>query len=63
LYPCRRIWGGDLIQNDRKVKLAGPDKVRIERPAPTLDARVAVARLRPQTPRGQVAAGNGECAA
>ena len=33
-----------LIQKDRRHKLAGPDKVRIEREAPTLEERVAVVR-------------------
>jgi transcription-repair coupling factor (superfamily II helicase) len=33
-----------LIQKDRRYKLAGQDRVRIERAAPTLDERVAVVR-------------------
>src|SRR5437764_1889877 len=33
-----------LIQKDRRHKLAGPDKVRIDRQAPTIEERVAVVR-------------------
>jgi transcription-repair coupling factor (superfamily II helicase) len=33
-----------LIQKDRRIKLAGPDRVRIERAAPMLDERVTVVR-------------------
>jgi transcription-repair coupling factor (superfamily II helicase) len=33
-----------LIQKDRSLRLAGPDRVRIDRAAPTLDERVAVVR-------------------
>ncbi|HUH94872.1 MAG TPA: transcription-repair coupling factor [Casimicrobiaceae bacterium] len=33
-----------LVRNDRRYRLAGPDKVRIERSAPTLEERVAAVR-------------------
>jgi transcription-repair coupling factor (superfamily II helicase) len=33
-----------LMQKDRKLRFAGPDRVRIERAGPTLDERVAVVR-------------------
>jgi transcription-repair coupling factor (superfamily II helicase) len=33
-----------LVRNDRRYRFAGPDKVRIERAAPTLEERVAVVR-------------------
>jgi len=33
-----------LIQKDRRIKFAGPDRVRVERAAPTLEERVAAVR-------------------
>jgi transcription-repair coupling factor (superfamily II helicase) len=33
-----------LIRNDRRYRFAGPDKVRVERAAPTLEERVSVVR-------------------
>ena len=41
--PTRLI---KLIQNKREYRLAGQDKLRIERPSESLEARLAVIRAR-----------------
>jgi transcription-repair coupling factor (superfamily II helicase) len=33
-----------LVRNDRRYRFAGPDKVRVERAAPTLEERVVLVR-------------------
>jgi transcription-repair coupling factor (superfamily II helicase) len=33
-----------LVQKDGRIRFAGPDRVRIERAAPTLNERVALVR-------------------
>jgi transcription-repair coupling factor (superfamily II helicase) len=33
-----------LVQRDGRIRFAGPDRIRIERAAPTLDERVALVR-------------------
>ena len=33
-----------MVQNDGRIRFAGPDRIRIERAAPTLAERVAMLR-------------------